>query len=102
MKKLYCSRDSVSGTWQDPQAFICDRDAERSFNFALANASIPDCFAKDIDLYCIGSFDETTGHVISSEPVHIVNGFNDDMIYIRDWIYKLNKEGDSDEISKET
>lgn len=80
---------------------MCDSDAKRAFNWALGAADMPEVYLKDIDLYCIGSFDELSGQVIPCEPVHIINGYNDDVICNREYWKKCMEVQVNNAVSEE-
>lgn len=102
MKFFYCTRDSVSGTWQDPVACFTEGEAIRSFCLSLAMSKIPESFLKDIDLYHVGSFDETSGHVDFCEPRHIISGTHDDVRSWRESVKYFDMEEKLNEVFKET
>ena len=71
---VYSMRDSVSGLYNSPTFEQDDAIAVRSFRFAVNKNDFLQFNAKDVDLYRIGTFDNTTGVLEPCDPAKLVDG----------------------------
>lgn len=72
--KVYSIRDSKAELWL--QVLVFDRDAlaVRAMVDMVRSVGHPvNLHPSDYDLYCVGTFDRTTGFLTASEPYHITS-----------------------------
>ena len=69
---LYSLHDNKSGEWQAPIPDYNDSTARRNLAAGLRNTGDLRTFApSDFELYCVGTFDSSTGSVTSQFPVYV-------------------------------
>lgn len=67
---MFTVKDIVAGTFSDIKLFANEQLAKRWYNQLLAESKI----AKDLQLYCIGTFNIETGLLLTTEPNFIQGG----------------------------
>lgn len=58
--KLYTLYDRVAGTYSVPFCMVNDEIAKRAFRLQFSSCE----YAKDIALYSVGTFDESTAEIV--------------------------------------
>lgn len=71
MKNLYSVYDQLSG-FMGPVVDLNDDVAIRNFSYMICNSKEYTVNAKDYSLYCVGTFDDTTGELVSHVPPHFL------------------------------
>lgn len=71
---IYAVRDVKAG-FMTPTVDLSDNTAARNFSHAIKTSdSVFASFAKDFDLFRIGSYDTDTGEILPSKPEHVISG----------------------------
>lgn len=68
--KLYSVYDVTAKTYSEPFAVPSDEVAQRNFRFTMTRYD--DFFVKDMELRCVGEFDNITGSIVSI-PLYVVD-----------------------------
>ena len=77
--KIFSIKDKVVGAYRSPFYMRNNAEAIRAFNNSCKE--VPDMakVASDLELYCLGDFDDETG-VITNQIEHLQSGFNGEYI----------------------
>ena len=75
MMKVYVLKDTVVGKFHTNQLTMMhnDKEAERALKQMAANIKESDVAAPDLQLWCIGVFDENTGLITDNAPYLLGN-----------------------------
>lgn len=71
---VYAMRDNVSALYNQPTFEISDEIAKRSFRYAINSTDFLKFNAKDVDLFKIGEFENTTGVFTPCMPEKLIDG----------------------------
>lgn len=72
VKGMYSSYDNVSGVYGIPMLDLNNATAIRNFIVGVKDANV--CYVKDLALYKVGEFDDSTGELIPCKPEFLING----------------------------
>lgn len=73
IQKMYSLRDSKAESFGNPFYALNDTVASRMVLIAARDPnSLLNCDPKSFDLYCLGSFDDSTGQIETQPPEHII------------------------------
>lgn len=83
--RMYCVRDAVIDAYKAPVCLLSDAVAKRAFADELAAGRLDYIkrHPQDYSLWCIGTFDDHLGAVISIAPPEMICSFgelNDEMV----------------------
>lgn len=70
---VFAVYDSCSGIFGDPFIAVNEAVAKRMFEYSLSEPSIPKYIRDDSVLYCIGSYDNTSGYISYDSPPYVVS-----------------------------
>lgn len=97
MMNLFSIKDIVSDSWQPPVTALHSEEAKRSFILTCVQPSLHEMYLRDIHLYHVGTFDETTGLVQPCKPKLVCRG--DDPVIMN--YRSTNFGGESNEMATE-
>lgn len=70
--RIYALRDRVADRFRTINLDINDFTAKRNFSYAVNNSPEMLFQAKDLELCCVGEFDDHDGNVIPVVPISVI------------------------------
>lgn len=74
LKSLYSVRDDKAEFFEAPRIAFNDADAIRGFGQMMCHVEPYKNQSEDYSLFKVGEFDESTGKISATDPVHVSSG----------------------------